>query len=80
MEVDAHGCFKEPEGKQCRAHGGLLLVQQPPRGQPTIRMPLVELVLGLHSRQALYVQRALRSQLTNWHATTGSRACRSRQG
>ena len=31
-------------------------MQQPPRGQPAIRMPLVELVLGLHSRKALHVQ------------------------
>ena len=52
LEVDAHSRLKEPEGEQCRAHGGLLLVQQPRRGQPAICMPLVELVLGLHSREA----------------------------
>lgn len=64
LEVNAHGCLKEPEGKQCRAQGGLLLVQQPPRGQPPISMPLVELVLGLQGRKAWIVQQALQCQPT----------------
>ena len=79
MEVDADSCLKEPEGKQCRAHGGPLLVQQPPRGQPAIRMPLVKLVLGLHSRPALNVQKALHSQPTVGMPLLVAGPCRSRQ-
>ena len=39
-------------------------MQQPPRGQPAISMPLVKPVMGLQSRKAVNAQQALQGQPT----------------